>query len=338
MILVLRALGIGDLATAVPALRGLRRAFPDRVLALAAPRWLHPLVELIGGIDRQIPVDGLGPYDWPVRNPYWAVNLHGCGPQSHRLLQAARPHRLVAFACAEAAHEDGPAWQPDEHEVHRWCRLLHRYGVPADPDDLALRRPVPERTPVGVSIVHPGAKAAQRRWPVDRFARVARELQARGHTVVVTGAPTERRLAEQVASRAGLPGGAVLAGRTDVGDLAALVAHARLLVSGDTGIGHLATAYATPSVLLFGPVAPAQWGPPADRPWHRALWAGPMESEPDRGPVPAPRNPSLARPHPALAALDAEQVLAAIGYVEQAAGEARYRHGRDDRTSASPSS
>jgi ADP-heptose:LPS heptosyltransferase len=315
VILALRALGIGDLATVVPALRGLRAAFPGQMLALAAPRWLAPLVGLIGGIDRLVPVDGLGPHDWPVTDPAWAVNLHGSGPQSHRLLRAARPRRLAAFACPDAGHSDGPAWRADEHEVRRWCRLLLWYGIDADPDDLLLHRPSPGQMPAGVSIVHPGAKAAGRRWPPNRFAEVARGLTARGHRVVVTGTEGERRLAEQVAARAGLPGTAVLAGRTDVGHLAALVAHARLLVSGDTGIGHLATGYGIPSVLLFGPVAPAQWGPPDDRPWHRALWTGPVRptaslAVPPDG-VPEP-------PHPALAALGVGQVLTAADEVERA--------------------
>lgn len=314
MILVLRALGVGDLATGVPALRALRAAFPDRELALAAPSWLAPLVELVGGVDRLIPVHGLEPYDWPVRTPYWAVNLHGRGPQSQGLLRAARPLLLRAFVCAEAGHLDGPQWWPDEHEVRRWCRLLGWYGIATDPADLALRRPGPERMPLGVSIVHPGAKAAQRRWPAARFAAVARELVTRGHRVVVTGSPAERRIAEEVARRCGLPENAVLAGRTDVADLAALVAYARLVISGDTGIGHLATAYSTPSVLLFGPVAPAQWGPPADRPWHRALWSGPA--------APRPTVAAPTAPHPALAALDVAQVLDAVEQVEQFARDA----------------
>src|SRR5690606_10381445 len=69
VILVLRALGVGDLATAAPALRGLRRAFPRDELCLAAPAWLAPLVELVGGIDRLVPVAGLGPVRWPVHGP-----------------------------------------------------------------------------------------------------------------------------------------------------------------------------------------------------------------------------------------------------------------------------
>ena len=309
MILVLRALGVGDLATGVPALRALRSAYPDRELALVAPRWLTPLIDLVGGVDRLVEADGLGHLAWPGPSPELAVNLHGRGPQSHRMLAGTRPRRLLAFANAEAGHHDGPDWRADEHEVDRWCRLLAWYGIPADRTDLALRRPEPGRLPVGVSIVHPGAKATQRRWPPARFAEVAGALTARGHRVVVTGNPGERRIAEEVVRRAGLPADALLAGETDLGELAALVAHARLVISGDTGIGHLATAYGTPSVLLFGPVPPAQWGPPPDRPWHQALWVGPRPPADDD------------RPHPALAALDVPRVLDAVDRVER--GHAR---------------
>jgi hypothetical protein len=365
MILVLRALGIGDLATAVPALRGLRAAFPHSELVLAAPRWLAPLVDLVGGIDRLIPVAGLGlagappfpalgpdpggpgsggalpspsggalpspaggalpspaggalpsPAGGALPSPDVAVNLHGRGPQSHRLLQAARFRRLWAFACPAAGHLHGPLWSQSEHEVHRWCRLVGWYGVATNSTDLRLRRPRPDRVPVGTSIVHPGAKAPDRRWPPGRFATVARELASHGHRVVVTGTADEQALAEEVADTAGLPGTAVLAGRTSLIDLAALVAHARLLISGDTGIGHLATAYGTASVLLFGPVSPAQWGPPADRPWHRALWHASV-SLPDQ---------STQRSHPALMAVDPAQVLAAADEVEQVRRHAAALH------------
>ncbi|MEV0720282.1 glycosyltransferase family 9 protein [Asanoa sp. NPDC050611] len=268
MILVLRALGLGDLATAVPALRGLRAAFPEHEIALAAPRWLAPLLPLTGAVDRHVPVAGLEPTRWAIpERPALAVNLHGRGPQSHRLLATAGAPRMWAWALPG---EPGPVWRADEHEVHRWCRLLAGYGVPTDPGDLDLRAPG-GAGPSGVTIVHPGAKAPRRRWPAERFAAVARELAARGHHVVVTGSLAERNLAARVATAAGLGTSAVLAGDTDLGELAALVSRARLVVAGDTGIGHLATAYRIPSVLLFGPVPPRLWGPPPDRPWHRAL-------------------------------------------------------------------
>jgi ADP-heptose:LPS heptosyltransferase len=307
VILVLRALGVGDLAAAVPALRGARAAFADRTLALAAPTWLTPLIDLVGGVDRIVPTDDLTPTDWAVEPPEIAINLHGRGPQSHRLLRLAKPPTLWAFTNLDAGHLDGPTWTEEEHEVHRWCRLLRHYGVPADPSDLSLAVP-PIPVEAGVTIVHPGAKSPARRWPAARYALVAKTLSAAGHRVVVTGSPGEKDLAVRVAALAGLPAAAVLAGRTGLAELAGLVAHARLVISGDTGIAHLATGYRTPSVVLFGPMPPSRWGPPP-RPYHRSIWHG-TRAEPGDAPGPGI--------HPALLLVGVDEVLAAAGDVERA--------------------
>ena len=275
VLLALRALGIGDLATVVPALRALRRAYPEHELVLATPAALTPLVDAIGAVDRVHPTPAyvrspITRLSWSDPAPDLAVNLHGCGPQSHRALLATAPRRLVAFG---APH--GPQWTEAEHEVARWCRLLYWHGIPADPDDLALHAPPPVPGWAGAVVLHPGASGPERRWPVPRFAELARLLTADGYRVLVSGSPGEAGPAHALARTAGLSPRHVLAGRTDVGSLAALVAHAALVVCGDTGVAHLATAYGTRSVLLFGPMPPARWGPPPDRLRHTVLWHGP---------------------------------------------------------------
>ena len=263
-ILVLRALGIGDLLTSVPALRGLRRSHPDARITLAAPHWLAGLVARLDAVDRLLPTEGLVPLDWRDPPPWLAVNLHGRGPRSTELLAALLPARLIA-------HGRDVPWRDDLHEVHRWCRLLAHHGIDADPTDLALRRPV---------IVHPGASHPARRWPAERYAEVVWSLSDAGEDVVVTGSAAERDLVHQVAGIRGCPhvGGPLT-------QLADLVARARLVVCGDTGMAHLASAYGTPSVVLFGPVSPARWGPPPGP--HQVLWAGTtgdtFADEPDPG-------------------------------------------------------
>jgi len=289
-VLVLRALGLGDLLTAVPALRAIARASAGHAVTLAAPRALAPLVELIGGLTLLDHHELDRPLPRCAHHAQVAVNLHGRGPRSHRRLLETHPERLVAFAHPDVARSrEGPPWRPGEHEVHRWCRMLAAHGIPADPEDLALPappRPVPPDAP-GATLLHPGAKDPARRWPITRWAAVARAERARGRTVLITGGPDERILARAVAERAELPCDAVLAGRTDLADLAALVAAAGRVVCGDTGLAHLATALGTPSAVLFGPVSPAEWGPPPDRPHHRVLWAGrrgdPHGRRPDAG-------------------------------------------------------
>jgi ADP-heptose:LPS heptosyltransferase len=278
-VLVLRALGLGDFLTGVPALRALRRAFPDHELVLGAPRALEPLVRLAGVAGRLLDTRGLEPVDWPGGPPRLAVNLHGKGPQSHQVLSRVGYDRLAAFGCEEARHA-GPAWRDDEHEVRRWCRMLEEsLGIPADPRDLRLPVPDVRASAPNAVVVHPGAAYRSRRWPPERFAAVARWAVGAGYRVVVTGGPNEVGLAEEVRRAAGLPGQAVLAGRTDLPALAAQVAAARLVVCGDTGVAHLATAFSTPSLLLFGPTAPSRWGPPND-PRHVVIWHGDGTGDP----------------------------------------------------------
>ncbi|WP_431928246.1 glycosyltransferase family 9 protein [Amycolatopsis tucumanensis] len=274
-VLVLRALGVGDLLVAVPALRGLRAAFPDARITLAAPAALDELAALTGAVDRVLPTTGLGALRWTGAPPALAVNLHGSGPESVTDLLAARPDRLLAHRHPDFPDLDGPDWREDQHEVLRWCRMLAFHGIAADRHDLGLARPGVPSPAADAVVVHPGAAFGSRRWPPRRFAEVAREFSRAGHRVVVTGSAAERDLAGDLAAAAGLGGDAVLAGRTGLTELAALVAGARLVISGDTGVGHLATAYGAPSVLLFGPTPPWRWGPPPgteDR--HVVLWAG----------------------------------------------------------------
>jgi ADP-heptose:LPS heptosyltransferase len=293
---VLRALGLGDLLTAVPALRGLARAFPHHERILAAPAVLAPLVPLIDAdgapaVHGLIPAGELQPLPPAVRGAEVAVNLHGRGPQSHRLLLGSGARRYLWFGNPAVPESAGaPEWRSDEHEVGRWCRMLSEQGVPADPHELALRRPAGRLisgVAAGATIVHPGAASPARRWPAERFADVARREAARGRSVVVTGSAGERWLARRVAQLAGLAEDRVLAGRTDLEELARLVAAAGRVVCGDTGMGHLATAFQTPSVVLFGPTPPREWGPPSAPGRHRALWAGrrgdPHGEQPDTG-------------------------------------------------------
>jgi ADP-heptose:LPS heptosyltransferase len=282
----LRAIGLGDLLAGVPALRALRRALPDHELVLAAPSALRPLVDLAGAVDRLLPTAELAAVPWGGPPPAVAVDLHGNGPASMRLLEALHPGRLVAFA-----DPAGPQWRADEHERARWCRLVSEtFGVPADPGDLLLARPPSAPAVEGAVVVHAGAASASRRWPAERFGEVARWAAERGERVVLTGSAAEADAAHAVAQAAGLPTDAVLAGRTDLRELAALVASARLVVAGDTGVAHVASAYRTPSVLLFGPVPPAQWGPPADGP-HTVLWHGTHRGDPHGAEV----DPALLR-------------------------------------------
>ncbi|MEU5311548.1 glycosyltransferase family 9 protein [Streptomyces sp. NPDC021562] len=299
-LLALRALGLGDLLTGVPALRGIRRAHPGHHLVLALPPALTEAALATGAVDTVLPAEAPGRAvpslaHWPGPRPRLAVDLHGNGPESRDALAALRPHRLLAHADPGRP----PLWRADEHERERWCRFLGSYGIAADPSDLRLPPPAAPSPAPGAVVVHPGADAAARRWPAGRFAEVARRLRAAGHRVVVTGGPGEEALVRAVAGPAGVPGRDVLGGGLPFGALSSLVAGAALVVSGDTGLAHLAVAHGTPSVTLFGPVSPELWGPPRV-PRHVALWHPGPPGDP-HGTAPDPRL-LLIRPTEVVAA------------------------------------
>jgi ADP-heptose:LPS heptosyltransferase len=371
-LVALRALGLGDLLVAVPALRALRRAFPEHRRLLATPGWLHPLVDLIGGWNEPVdmtdlhsawpgsvvsamaasgPAGSAGTSPMPAQPrgartgpggdpggvppatqggvhvaarsaPHLgvhpdcgvpparhataresgsvAVNLHGNGPESAALLERLAPARRIGH---RRPGWPGPEWIEDLPERRRWCRLLAAHGIPADETDLRLPPPPAAWAAVpaerGVVLVHPGGAFGAKRWPEARFATVAARLTVDNRQVLITGSAAERERARRVARLAGLPQTAVYAGRTDIRALAALVSGAGLVISGDTGIAHLAATFATPSVTLFGPADPRRWGPPPGGP-HRVLHGPGRRGE-----------PFADDPDPALLAITVAEVLAA---------------------------
>src|SRR5690606_6854777 len=96
--------------------------------------------------------------------------------------------------------------------------------------------------------IHPGARAAERRWPAERFAAVADALAEKGLRIVLTGTADESPTTAAVARWMSTPA-IDLAGRTSLGAMAALLQGARLVVCNDTGISHLAAALGVPSVV-----------------------------------------------------------------------------------------
>ncbi|HEX6887333.1 MAG TPA: glycosyltransferase family 9 protein [Candidatus Nanopelagicales bacterium] len=309
LLLAVRPLKLGDLLVAVPALRALRAAFPEHRIAYAAAGWLAPVVELIGGIDLLDTPHGLDvPLPVPPSGIDVAVNLHGHGGQSLPRVQELAARRVLSHAGGGASA--GPPWRDDLHERERWARMLHWFGIAADPLDLHLPVPAAAGPAPGAAVVHVGAAHGSRAWPVARFAAVARALSRAGHRVVMTGGGSDVPRGLAAVAAAQLPDAAMLAGRLGLAQFAATIAHAALVVTADTGAAHLASAYRRPSVVLFGPAPIEQWGPPPGP--HLALTDALLR----RGEVFA------TDPDPALLAVTTEDVLTAVDQVLDAHGAA----------------
>jgi ADP-heptose:LPS heptosyltransferase len=169
------------------------------------------------------------------------------------------PYRLLTDWVRDTAPEDG-----GRHETQRQLDLVRTVGATVEDERLVFQVSAEDRASLraklagrgihstsGWTLVHPGATAPSRRYPADRFATVARRLADDGKgPVLVTGGPDEAELASAVAVQAG-KGVQSLAGSLTLGEFAALIDDAALLVSNNSGPVHLAAAVGTPVVDLY---------------------------------------------------------------------------------------
>jgi heptosyltransferase I len=109
-----------------------------------------------------------------------------------------------------------------------------------------------------VALINPGAGWGAKRWPVERYAVVARGLMARGFRVLVNAGPGEETMADLIVKEAA---SAAIPVNASLSQLIALTRRVALCVAGDTGPLHLACAMGRPVVGIYGPTDPGRNGP-----------------------------------------------------------------------------
>ena len=140
-------------------------------------------------------------------------------------------------------------------------RYLTAPTVELPRDDVAEGRVTQRLREVSIrdfAILNPGAGWGAKRWPAERYGRVARALAAEGVQSIVNHGPGEESLAREVETASG---GAARPFQCSISELIALTRRAKLFIGGDTGPLHLAAALKIPVVAIFGPTDPARNGP-----------------------------------------------------------------------------
>lgn len=290
-IAVFRALQLGDMLVAVPALRSLRQRFPRAEITLIGLPWASVLVERYPRyLDRFAAFPG-----WPgiaemahdpARSEAFlreqraygydlAVQMHGSGGASNPFtLRLAAAHTAGYYTGERPEGLDIATPYPDHQpEVLRNLGLARLLGCTSLSPLLEFPLTAADRAEADALLgspdrggrprvgLHPGARPPARRWPATSFAELAHALARRfGATIVLTGGPGEEATARAVADQM-RETPLNLAGRTSIGGLAAIIARLHLFVSNDTGPAHLAVALDTPSVTIFGPADPRRWAP-----------------------------------------------------------------------------
>jgi ADP-heptose:LPS heptosyltransferase len=288
---VLRALQLGDMLCAVPALRALRAALPAARITLCGLPWarlfvarfwkyIDDFVEFPGypGLPEQ-PIDARRVVEFLGRmqsEPIdLAIQLHGSGAFVNSLLMLCAPRQAAGFYVPGEYCPD-PRWfmpYPEQGtEIERLVRLTEFLGAPAesldlefpliakDWQDLASIRDARHLKAGEYVCIHPGGRWLSRRWQTEKFAALSDHVATTGCQVVITGTAAEQDLAAAVASAMTAPA-INLAGQTSLGAAAALVSGARLVVTNDTGMSHIAAALRVPSVVVVLGSDPNRWSP-----------------------------------------------------------------------------
>lgn len=288
-VLLVRLSALGDVIFALETLASLKHERPDvRADFLVEDRcagllYGHPQIERVLAFPRhrKLAIPGAVRALRAVR--YDAVlDLHGILKSAWQV-RLARAERRIGYAAPGSREGAQRCYgervvlpDPLPHRAEMGYHLLRALGLHGAPARPVL--PAPGAAPRfwgerrgGRIVLHPGASAfaAFKRWPVARFASVARRLVAQGHEVAVSHGPGEAELCAAVRAEApqarALDGGALgLAG------LAAVYREADLMIAADTGPLHLAAAAGTRVIALFGPKDPARYGPRGAG--HRALY------------------------------------------------------------------
>jgi len=299
---IVRALHLGDLLCAVPAMRSLRAAFPDARITLIGLPWARELVPLLAPYVDEfddfpsfpgIPERPLEParvtafLERAQRDPFdLVVQLHGSGSHINELVALMGARRCAGFQQGDDVTTPNGCfipWPAEGSEAQRLLALPLALGCPDRGEALELfvsdeqHRAASELLyEAGVRgepyvCVHAGARFRSRRWPTERFAAAADALFAGGVRIVLTGTAGEAPLTRAVADAMQSPV-TDLTGRLTLGTLAAVVKGATLVLCNDTGLSHVAAAVGTRSVVVASGSEVARWAPQeAER--HRVLWA-----------------------------------------------------------------
>ena len=284
-ILIVRLGALGDIVHAIPAAAALRRAFPDARIDWLVDAKHRAIVDLVTVVDRVIALERPSVRGWmqavrELRASAYdlAIDLQGL-LKSAVLARSSGATRVVGFSIWHLREKTARPFYSDVHAaegghvIAKNLRLLEAVGVrdtaiefPLAAVQSAARSALDAQLGAGarIALINPGAAWPNKRWPPERFGEIASFVRDVCHlTPVVLWGPGEAALAQAVIDASGQR--AVLAPPTTLVDLVALTRAASLMVSGDTGPLHLATAAGIPAVAIFGPTDPDRNGPFAPR-------------------------------------------------------------------------
>lgn len=280
---------VGDAVMTVPALRQLRRLFPNAQITLATRSWAQGLFAGADFLDELQVHEGSGLRSVVQQVRQWRKQNFDLAILFPNSLETALVASLARVPLRIGYATDGrqrllthplalPEWRASKHEVFYYLKIvaelewLIKQGqtfLDTQPDgslevsdarksaarDFLRERGI--RDGVAKVALCPGSiNSRAKRWPTDRYAELAdRLIDELGAEVFLVGSKAESDVSLAVAQQMhNQP--KMLTGETDLAELVAILSLADLLVTNDTGPAHIASALGRPTLVIFGPTNP----------------------------------------------------------------------------------
>lgn len=297
-IAVFRALQLGDMLCAIPAIRALRSAYPNAEIILIGLNWARSFTErfsnYFSGFIRfagypGLPEQGFEPAAFTnflsiVQKEEFdlAIQMQGNGSIINPMMELLGAKHVAGYSKDGHYAPDNGLFMPYPdygHEIDRHLLLMDFLGIELKGNDLEFPLTTDDYNsldelrlkiePKNYVCIHPGSRGTWRQWPVQYFASLADYCIEQGYKAVLTGTKEEADIINEVIKQMRYEP-INTAGKTSMGAVGALIQNAAMLISNCTGVSHIASAFKTPSIVISMDGEPQRWGP-LDKRVHRTI-------------------------------------------------------------------
>lgn len=276
-VLIIRPGGIGDAVLSIPGIQALARTYHEATIEVVAEQRNCSVFLLCSGNIRVLRYDNPCQFFTIFKQRYDIVIDT---EQYHRLSAVVSKLTNAPVTIGYATNERKKLfnhqipYSHDEYEVESFIKLLAPLGIFEEFQHHLPFLSIPQsaqykavqllghNSEKAFVVIFPGASIPERRWGVAQFRAVAEQLWTKGFPVVVVGGKEDVADGDRIINR---EFGLNLAGNTSHAETAAIIEKAALLVSGDSGILHIAVGLGKPTVSLFGPGIAKKWAPRGDQ-------------------------------------------------------------------------
>jgi heptosyltransferase-2 len=289
-LLIRSANWIGDAVMTTPAVRAIRKGFPNAHISILAKPWVAPVFENSEHIDQLLIYDGerrhkgfsgkfrlardLKKYDFDatilLQNAFEAALITFFAGIPIRIGYNTDARRLLLTHAVPRTKEI-----KKKHQTEYYLNILRGIGMAQDNRDLYLKLSQKDRLRAENILlkqhlsledkligINPGATyGPAKQWPADRYARLAdRLMSSSGARVIIFGGPDDKALGRKISQKMRHQP-VDLSGNTSLGEAMALIERCDLFITNDSGLMHVAAALDVPLVAVFGSTNPITTGP-----------------------------------------------------------------------------